>query len=89
MHRLAPAAGDDPLLGRLHRTLAAAAAIRQDSPSLAAAGRRAAIGLVADLELSIGLMRARLRELEQEAGQARRSGQAVSAYHRTSLLVPR
>jgi hypothetical protein len=89
MHRLEPAPGDDSLLGTLHRTLAAAAAIRRDAPTLPPAGRRAAIGLVADLQLSIALLRARLRQLEQEAGQARRSGQAVSAYHRASLLAPR
>jgi hypothetical protein len=88
-HRFEPAPGDAPPLGALHRTLATAAVIGREARPLAPVARRVAIGLLADLELSIGTLRARLRQLEQEAGQARRSGQAMLAYHRTSLLVRR
>jgi hypothetical protein len=55
--------------------------------SLPAERRRRIVGLVAELDLAIKAMRQRRDELGRKAGLAFRNRNAVSAYHRSSLLL--
>jgi hypothetical protein len=92
---------DDPILRQARRIVARAAheigapTCHDGGPEPRPAGpsqaitdrRRKIIGLIADLKLSIRAMRDRRDQLRQEVGTVVRTSHAVSAYHRTSLLV--
>jgi len=57
------------------------------SKPLTAGQRRRIVGFIADLKLSIMAMKDRRDQLGREAGMVLQRRDAVTAYHRTSLLA--
>jgi hypothetical protein len=101
-HRKSSRLEDDPVLRRARRILVSAereagavdslnspksAGRRALATPLTADRRRRIIGLIADLQLSLDALIKGRDHLAQEVGMALQRKQAVSAYHRTNLLL--